>query len=106
MIQLSEGSMSGIEDFESKEQNDARSMGLDVNDPRYVYCDKTWRQDHSTYDPSPIAFEGISSTIIFLNALLTILQLWKLFWPCIILREIVRETNQYVGPLLMNLRIL
>ena len=53
--------MSEIEEFESKEENDGRSKELDVNDPRHIYYNKTWRQDHSTYDPDPLEIEGISS---------------------------------------------
>ena len=69
VIQLNKGSMNGIEEFESEEENDARSTGLDVNDSKHIYHDKTWMQDHSTYDPNPIEFGGISNTMNFWNAL-------------------------------------
>ena len=41
VIQLSKGSISEIEEFESKEEDNVRFIELDVNDPRHIHCDET-----------------------------------------------------------------
>ena len=54
--------MNVIKEFKSEEEADAKSRYINVDDVRYIYHGKTWRQDHFTYEPSPFQFEGCSDT--------------------------------------------
>jgi hypothetical protein len=63
---------------------------------KYVYHDKTWKQEHFTYDPKPQESIEVSKPTTRWNQFSTMLQLLELFWSFYILRDIVNETNRYV----------
>ena len=54
-----------VEEFESEKEHNAKIGEMDVNDPKHIYCDDTSRQDHPTYNLSPIKFEGSSGIVNF-----------------------------------------
>ena len=92
---MNQKSYSIIEEYES-EEDDGTTGSIAPEDPRHIFRDASWNKTHFTYDPTPLEFEGSRSTTTIHDMVLTMLQLWKMFWPPLLTRKIVREKNHYV----------
>jgi hypothetical protein len=72
----------------------------DIEDPNSIknlYCDCIWNKTNFTYDSTPQDFIGISTITMSWRSFPTMLQLFDLFWTHHILRDTVKETNQYAA---------
>ena len=94
VTQLPEESYNFIEEYES-EEDDGTIGPVVPDDPGHIFGDETWNQEHFTYDPPPLEFDGCGSSTSFYEGLPTLLQLWELFWPPVLMRKIVRKSNRY-----------
>jgi hypothetical protein len=113
---LSSGSEDNFSDYEFDEDTTSAGDPL-LNIVRDEFQDHTWSQEFFIYDPKPREFTSLCCPTTFFAGISTLLQLFDLFWPRILLRKIVVETNRYAthpldaqgktmeGPKLKNLRI-
>ena len=76
---------------------------LDENDPRHIYRNETWTQEHSSYGPILEQFYGVAGTTNHFHVFPSIIQLWDLFWPLQLLVKIMRETNRYAATVIHGL---
>ena len=108
MHQISYKSMSKEEEYYvSEEEEDVGSFKevvVDENDIKHIYRDEIWLQDYSIYDPPLIEFVDVGSNSNSIDLFSTILQLWKLFWPLNSVCKIIRETNCYVGVVIVIMK--
>jgi hypothetical protein len=79
----------------AEEDGDDDAYPVDETSLKYLFCDSTWKKDHVTYDPEPSEFTGVRGNNYFWNKVPTMLQLFEIFWPHNVLRDIVIETNRY-----------
>ena len=76
------------------------SLDGNGNNIKIQYRPSKWSKCHSTYDPEPMEFRGenVGLTHTY-ESLPSYIQLFSLFWPLTLSREIAFETNRYAGSL-------
>ena len=76
------------DEFPSKyeiDEDDANTANPILNDVRHSYGDALWSQEFFRYDPKPREFIGAWGPKRYFALFSTILQLFHLFWPQILL---------------------
>lgn len=80
----------------SDEENDDDIGDIEDHESiKYIYREESWNQHSYTYCPKPIDFIGAPSSNIFWQYFPTFMQLFEVFWPFNVLRDIVTKTNRY-----------
>ena len=100
---MSDGSNSKISKYKDVEVDEEplKDVGnTNVNFIKHLYRDETYIQKFCTYYPPPIEFLGSRENALVFKTFLIILTLWNLFWPHIILQQIVEEINHYATQIL------
>jgi hypothetical protein len=100
--ELSEGSSEEFLELSSESSDDVQDVdanGVPIpvveEGVRWDFRDETWNTCGFEYEPQPRPFLGTRGPIEYNHRLPTSMQLFNLFWPWTILRDIVNETNRY-----------
>ena len=79
----------------TEEDGDDDASTVAETSVKYLFHDSTWKKDHVKYDLEPSEFTRVHGNIYFWNKVSTMLQLFEIFWPYNVLRDIFIEANCY-----------